>query len=121
MRGLRHRHGRAKGYRIGARGLENTATIHVTPGHIYSMGASSSPKAIRILSVTDDRIQYRSESQYGNQEPAVIERWIGEDLIARGEASFRQHYGVSTNEWYNMTPAQREPHVRKMMGRARRR
>lgn len=120
MKGLRHRHGRSR-YVIGAGGLKAPQTIAVQPGHVYSMGASSSPEAIRVLSVTADHIRYRHESQYSDQKPMVIQRWIGEDLIATGERTFRAHYGVSTDEWHNMTPAQREPHVRKMLGHARRR
>ena len=42
---LHRRYGRA-GFRIGAGGLEKTAKIHLTPGHVYAMGASTSPTII---------------------------------------------------------------------------
>jgi len=105
-RALRRRYGRA-GYRIGPGGLEQTATAHLVPGHVYAMGASSSPSLVEIISVTDDRIIYRPRTKYGDTSQKVIERWIGEDLIARGEATFRSRYGASANEWVTMTEDQR--------------
>lgn len=45
------------------------------------MGASSSPTFITITKVDDDTIYYRTEH---DPETRAIQRWIGEDLIAKG-------------------------------------
>ncbi len=116
MKRRRTRRARSR-FVIGSGGLTRPKTVALKVGRIYSMGASSSPEAIRVLSVTDEHIRYRAESQYRDQKPMIIQRWIGEDLIATGEATFRKHYGVSTHEWHTMTEDEREPHVRKMLGR----
>jgi len=110
-RTLRRRYGRA-GYRIGARGLERTDSIHLTPGHVYAMGASTSPSLVDVLSVTSDRIRYKAHGKFGDRSEKVIERWIGEDLIARGEATFRQRYGVPAHTWVHMSESQREAQLR---------
>jgi len=105
-RSLRRRYGRA-GYRIGAGGLERTDSAHVVAGRVYSMGASSSPEMIRVISVTSDHIRYKRAGSYGDQGEKVLERWIGEDLIARGEKTFKSQRGVSTQRWMDMTEAER--------------
>ncbi len=106
------RRGRAKGYRIGSRGLERPEVISLTPGRIYAMGASSSPTLIDVISVTDDRIRYRRHGSYGDTSPKVIERWIGEDLISQGERTFAQCYGVSPHRWINMTEGERREQLK---------
>lgn len=121
---LRRRHGRA-GYRIGSRGLERTARADVVVGGIYAMGASSSPKLVEILSVAGDQIRYVGYGEHGNKSPVVVQRWIGEDLIARGEQTFHERYGVSAQTWIHMTEAERGAQLRKqhpgLYGRSRRR
>ena len=88
--------------RIGPTGIQPTESIRLKVGNTYAMGASSNPKLVVIDSVTDDRISYH---EYDSGKPAVIERWIGEDLLANGERTFRSKYGVSADTW-----------VRKQMG-----
>jgi hypothetical protein len=110
-RALRRRYGRA-GYRIGARGLEKPGTTTVIPGLIYAMGASSSPSLIKIVQVTSDRIRYRPHTQYGDTSEKAIERWIGEDLIAQGERTFKTRYGVSPQTWIHMSEDERREQLR---------
>jgi hypothetical protein len=109
-RALARRYGRA-GFRIGAGGLEKPKAIRLTPGHIYAMGASSSPSLIIVDSIAGDAIRYRNRS--GDQAEKRIERWIGEDLIAQGEATFAARYGVSPTTWIGMNEAQRREQLRK--------
>jgi hypothetical protein len=102
-KGLRRRYGRAVRGRIGSRGIEATETIHLTPGHTYAMGASSSPSLVDIISATSDRIVYKSHGHFGDTSERVTPRWVGEDLIARGERTFRASHGVSAHEWVHLS------------------
>lgn len=115
----RTRHSSHRGGRfvIGGSGLERPATAHVVSGHTYAMGASSSPSLIVVTSVDGDRIHYHARSGQHKGEGRVIERWIGEDLIARGERTFKQQYGVSAHAWVHMTEAEREAQWERSMGR----
>jgi len=104
-RAVRRRYGRA-GYRLDfGRGLVKTAKIDLVPGHVYAMGASSSPDLITVDYVTDDKIGYHKT--YGDSPKRFVERWIGEDLIAQGEATFKSRYGVDPWTWVNMSEAER--------------
>jgi hypothetical protein len=109
-RQLRRRYGRAKGYRIEfGRGLVATAPFSLIPGRVYAMGASSSPDIITVDYVTGDRIGYHKRGS----APRVIERWIGEDLIARGQATFTARYGVDPQTWADMSEAQRREQLKR--------
>ena len=119
---LRRRYGRAVRGRIGSRGIEATESIHLMPGHTYAMGASTSPSLVDVVQVTDDRIRYRKHGNFGDTSEKVIERWIGEDLIARGERHFRASHGVSAHEWAHLDDEGRTALVaRHLRGHSRRR
>ena len=110
-KGLRRRYGRAlRRGRIdfGGGGVVPTESVRLTPGHTYAMGASTSPSLIDVVQVTDDRIRYRKHGSFGDTSEKVIERWIGEDLIASGERHFKASHGVSAHEWVTMSGAERE-------------
>lgn len=109
---LRRRYGRSGRYRIEfGTGLVETAKHGVAPGVIYAMGASSSPDLIEVVYVTDDRIGYKKP--FGRDASTkVIERWIGEDLIARGEKTFKERYGVSPQRWTTMNENERREQLR---------
>lgn len=109
---LRRRYGKARGFRIGSGGLEKTEATRVVAGHVYAMGASYSPSMIKVASVTGDQIKYHALS--GDASARVIERWIGEDLIARGERTFKERYGVSAQRWHTMSEDERAAQWRKM-------
>ena len=105
---LRRRYGRAVRGRIEfGKGIVPTASIHLTPGHVYAMGASSSPALVEVIHVTGDHIRYRKHGQFGDTSEKVIERWIGEDLIAQGERMFASRYGVSPQVWIGMSEDER--------------
>ena len=77
-------------YAIGS-SLSAPKTIAIVAGRTYYMGASSSPERIFVLSVQGDAVYYYrcADLTYNRQATARvrIERWIAEDLIARGMAS----------------------------------
>jgi hypothetical protein len=76
--------------RIGATGIHATAHFDVKPGHLYALGASSSPDIVYVTEVTD-RIKFLRWPYTGKEQ--VIERWIGEDLIAKGTRNHLKLYG----------------------------
>lgn len=69
---------------IGSAGLAAPKRAEVKAGHGYYLGASSSPNYVLVLSVTDDRITYANAYSL---EARTEQRWIAEDLIARGGAT----------------------------------
>lgn len=71
---------------IGAHGLEKPRTIKIVPHRIYAMGASSSPDLVYVTSATADRIHYKRYPFHGKE--LVVERWIGEDLMAQGTRTY---------------------------------
>ena len=78
------RHGNMRGV-IGPGGLRAASKFTVHEGRIYGLGASSSPKLVYITSATSDRIKYKPYPFHGKDvQEVIIERWIAEDLIARG-------------------------------------
>ncbi len=72
----------AGGYIIGPRGLEEPSKINIEPGCIYGMGASSSPSMVYVTYVDARSIKYKDYPFHGAER--TIERWIGEDLMAKG-------------------------------------
>ncbi len=74
--------GQRQGFIISERGLKRPATFRVEPGVVYGFGASSSPDLVYVTSVTDNLIRYIRYPFHGKEQ--VIERWIGEDLLAKG-------------------------------------
>lgn len=76
---------------IGANGIERQETFNgiLKAGHTYFYGASSSPKLIIVTRVEPDRVWILDHfgAEWHDAEDAVprpVERWIAEDLIARG-------------------------------------
>ena len=67
-------------------GLVPAAKIALEVGGSYYLGASSSPAPIVVTSLSADRIGY---SERGGPE-VMIQRWIGEDLIATGCSTTRR-------------------------------
>jgi hypothetical protein len=76
---------------IGSRGIEPTISSRVLPGHLYALGASSAPDIVYVTEVTDDRIKFLKWPYTGKEQ--IVERWIGEDLIARGTENHLKLYG----------------------------
>ncbi len=70
---------------IGGKGLQKLKKIAIFKDHEYYIGASSSPEHIVVTKVTDDAIHYR-KSPY--KKELRVERWVGEDLIAKGTATW---------------------------------
>jgi hypothetical protein len=68
---------------IGAGGISSPARLAqpLRKGTEAFLGASSSPQFITVTSVSKDRIQYVTSH---DEKTHVLERWIAEDLIARG-------------------------------------
>lgn len=95
------------GFRIGSRGLEKPARTHLHVGEVVAMGASSSPTLIRITALTDDRIRYRRYGTYGDLGEKIIERWIGEDLIAQGQKTFTAQRTMTPQKWIDSTEDER--------------
>lgn len=109
---IRRRYGRMRGRIDFARGgVVAAESVSLTKGHVYAMGASSSPDMIQIDYVTDDRIGYHRTYKWDGKV-SVIERWIGEDLIAQGERTFKARYGVSAQRWKSMTEAERRAQLK---------
>jgi hypothetical protein len=101
---------------IGSGGLQAPEVITLAAGGTYAFGASDRPDLIVVDSVTEDRIGYHYLSQYKDQTPKVIERWIGEDLISRGERTFKNRYGVSPQVWTRMSETERAKQLEGRMG-----
>lgn len=76
----------AGGMRIGPSGLEQPSKIYMQPNTIYYLGASSSPDMIIVTKVDDKTITFKKYPFEGGGQR--IERWIGEDLIARGSKTW---------------------------------
>lgn len=72
---------KAQGLVIGPKGLEKPQKINIVPNREYFMGASSSPSHIVVTKADDKMITYRKYPYASDQK---IQRWIGEDLIAKG-------------------------------------
>jgi hypothetical protein len=72
----------AGGYIVGPGGLVDPLKINVEPGCIYGLGASSSPQMVYVTHVDDKSITYKAYPFHGGDKK--IERWIGEDLMAKG-------------------------------------
>jgi hypothetical protein len=72
-------------FAITGSGLKKPGRIAVFPNHEYYIGASTSPEHIVVTKVTDDTIHYR---KYPYDRELRVERWIGEDLIAQGTATW---------------------------------
>lgn len=70
---------------IGPGGVEAPSKIHMQPNTIYYMGASSSPDMVIVMKVDKDTITFRKHPFDKDQR---IQRWIGEDLIARGSKTW---------------------------------
>jgi hypothetical protein len=83
-------HGIRRGV-IGARGIEPASSFRVEPHRIYALGASDSPDLVYVTSVTPNTIHYKASPFHGKER--VIERWIGEDLIAKGTRRWMSTYG----------------------------
>ena len=65
-------------YSVGS-SLSTTKTIALKVGHDYYLGASSSPDVVTITALSDSMIDYEVSGR-----ACRVQRWIGEDLIARG-------------------------------------
>lgn len=87
------RHLEAAGYAIGPRGLEETESgITLQKGAMYGMGASSSPQLVVLTDVSDSKIKYKVYPFQGSDK--TIERWIGQDLLAKGTRTHLKYYGA---------------------------
>jgi len=88
-------HGRTlnrAGFRIGSSGLVATEKFPLVVGRKYPMGASTSPDTILITGLSKDRISYKRYPFDASSKELVIERWIGEDLIAQGVSTMRRMF-----------------------------
>ena len=86
------------GFVIGARGLEKPADkILIQPGVKYHMGASSSPDTIFVTKVDDNAVHYVNWPYYGAKE-SRMQRWIAQDLISKGVATFLKS-GYTSYPW----------------------
>src|SRR5579863_962233 len=83
----------AGGYVLGPGGLEKPSKINVEAGCIYGMGASTSPSMVYVTHVDDRMITYKAYPFHGGDKK--IERWIGEDLMAKGSKTLLHMRG----EW----------------------
>lgn len=75
----------AAGFSITDGGLVPAQKADLKPNTIHYLGASSSPKLVIVVNVTDNVIEFLDSHQ--DYKKQSIERWIGEDLIARGDAT----------------------------------
>ncbi len=99
---------KASRFVVGGSGLVAPKTIRILANRTYFLGASSSPAQVYVLSVTDEVVTYvRCSALKFDRENAQIirtQRWIAEDLIARGTATFlgmiRNAMKSGTCEWY---------------------
>lgn len=73
---------------IGAGGVGPVRRVRLRKGDKVWMGASSSPDYVEIVELTQETIRYRPEGE----SVRAIQRWIGEDLIARGTSRRLRDY-----------------------------
>lgn len=82
-------------YKITSSGLQKAENAEVMVGHIYYMGASSSPETIVITKVEVDKIwfvrSYEAEWK-GKTQPSFQFRAIVEDLISTAGNTLRKQY-----------------------------
>ena len=78
----------AGGYVIGPGGLEKPKKTDLKPNTIHYMGASSSPSLVVVTKVSDDRIEFLNDKGRSQGE----QRWIAEDLIYKGDATWLKKY-----------------------------
>jgi len=73
------------GYTLTSSGLQRTQTVKVQAGQMVYFGASASPDFVEVAEVNDKWITVNKRSG-----AVKVERWIAEDLIARGMSTMRR-------------------------------
>jgi hypothetical protein len=83
----------ASGYSLTDRGLEKPKKILAQPNTVYYFGASSSPQRIVTETVTSDVVTYYVFGPQGKASRMREQRWIWEDLAAKGSQTWLKTYG----------------------------